>query len=105
MIQGDVMPAKAKNTVKKVRKNVKKTNLTKLYNHMHKMSIDAVDSEVIKRFKILIDACEEDLLKANIDTLIAEPKSADTSIFPEGFQPYVKHYVFMIKRDKNLKKA
>ena len=99
------MPAKAKSTVKKVRKNVKKTNLTKLYNHMHKMSIDAVDSEVIKRFKVLIDACEEDLPKAIIDGLIAEPKGADTSVFPEGLQPYVKHYVFMIKRDKNQKKA
>ncbi len=99
------MPAKAKSTVKKVRKNIKKTNLTKLYNHMHKMSIDAVDSEVIKRFKVLIDACEEDLPKAIIDTLISEPKGADTSVFPEGLQPYVKHYVFMIKRDKNQKKA
>lgn len=99
------MPPKAKSTVKKVRKNVKKTNLTKLYNHMHKMSVDAVDSEVIKRFKVLIDACEEDLPKAVIDTLIAEPKGADTSVFPEGLQPYVKHYVFMVKRDKNQKKA
>jgi hypothetical protein len=99
------MPAKAKSTVKKVRKNVKKTNLTKLYNHMHKMSLDAVDSEVIKRFKVLIDACEEDLPKAVIDTLISEPKGTDTSVFPEGFQPYVKHYIFMVKRDKNQKKA
>jgi len=99
------MPAKAKSAVKKVRKNVKKTNLTKLYNHMHKMSLDAVDSEVIKRFKVLIDACEEDLPKATIDTLIGEPKGADTSVFPEGFQPYVKHYIFMIKREKNQKKA
>mgnify|MGYP001355726959 FL=1 len=99
------MPAKAKSTVKKVRKNVKKTNLTKLYNHMHKMALDAVDSEVIKRFKVLIDACEEDLPKAIIDTLISEPKSSDTSVFPEGLQPYVKHYVFMIKREKNQKKA
>jgi len=99
------MPPKAKSTVKKIRKNVKKTNLTKLYNHMHKMSLDAVDSEVIKRFKVLIDACEEDLPKAVIDTLISEPKSSDTSVFPEGFQPYVKHYVFMIKREKSQKKA
>lgn len=99
------MPAKAKSTVKKIRKNVKKTNLTKLYNHMHKMSLDAVDSEVIKRFKVLIDACEEDLPKAVIDALITDPKGSDTSVFPEGLQPYVKHYIFMIKRDKNQKKA
>ena len=72
---------------------------------MHKMSVDAVDTEVIKRFKILIDACEEDLPKAIIDSLIIDPKGSDTSVFPEGLQPYVKHFIFMVKRDKNQKKA
>lgn len=98
------MPPKAKSTVKKVRKNVKKTNLTRLYTHMHKMSIDAVDSEVIKRFKVLIDACEEDLPRVVIDTLINDSKGSDSSVFPEGLQPYVKHYIFMVKREKNQKK-
>ena len=99
------MPPKAKSTAKKVRKNIKKTNLIRLYNHMHKISVDAVDSEIVKRFKVLIDACEEDLAKSIIDTLISDPKTADTSVFPEGLQPYVKHYVFMVKREKNQKKA
>jgi tRNA A37 methylthiotransferase MiaB len=99
------MPTKAKNTAKKVRKNVRKTNLTKLYNHMNKMSQDAVDSEVMKKFKVLIDSAEEDLSKIIIDSLISDPKTSDTSIFPEGLQPYVKHFIFMKKRDKNLKKV
>ena len=98
------MPAKAKSTAKKVRKNIKKTNLTKLYNQMHKMSLDAVDNEIIKRFKILIDASEEDVPKIDIDQLVSDPKSTDTSTFPEGLQPYVKHYIFMTKRDKSQKK-
>jgi len=99
------MPTKAKNTTKKVRKNVKKTNLTKLYNHMNKMSHDAVDSEVLKKFKVLIDSAEEDLPKVVIDSLISDPKASDASIFPEGLQPYVKHFIFMKKRNKNPKKA
>lgn len=98
------MPAKAKSTAKKVRKNTKKTNLTKLYNQMHKMSLDAVDNEIIKRFKVLIDASEEDVPKNDIDQLLSDPKNTDTSLFPEGIQPYVKHYVFMTKRDKSQKK-
>jgi len=103
------MPAKAKSasskTVKaKSRKNVKKTNLTRLYNQMNKMSSDAVDNEIMKRFKVLIDACEEDLPRVHIDALISEPKSADTSVFPEGLLPYVKHFVYMVKRDKSSKK-
>jgi len=97
------MPTKA-SAVKKVRKNVKKTNLTKLYNHMSKMSQDAVDSEIIKKFKMLIDAAEEDLPKVIIDPLLSDPKTSDTSAFPEGLQPYVKHFVFMKKRIKNLPK-
>ena len=89
------MPAKAKSTTKKTRKNTKKTNLTRLYNHMHKMSLDAVDNEIIKRFKILIDASEEDVPKTDVDQLLSDPKSTDTSVFPEGLQPYVRHYVLM----------
>ncbi len=98
------MPARAKSTVKKVRKNTKKTNLTKLYNQMHKMAVDAVDNEIIKRFKVLIDSSEEDVSKNDVDQLMGDPKSADTSLFPEGLQPYVKHYVFMTKRNKSQKK-
>ena len=99
------MPTKAKSAAKKTKKNVKKTNLTKLYNHMNKMSQDAVDSEVIKKFKVLIDSTEEDISKVVVDSLISDPKAYDTSVFPEGLQPYVKHFVFMKKRVKNLQKA
>lgn len=108
------MPVKAKSTTSKSkaarqkpaksRKNIKKTNLTRLYNHMHKLSSDAVDNEIMKRFKTLIDACAEDLPKIHIDALISEPRSADTSVFPEGLLPYVKHFVYMVKRDKMNKK-
>lgn len=103
------MPVKAKTASSKTRttksrKNIKKTNLTRLYNLMHKMSTDAVDNEIMKRFKVLIDACEEDLPKVHIDALISEPKNADTSVFPEGLLPYVKHFIYMVKRDKSNKK-
>ena len=94
--------AKAKTT--KSRKNIKKTNLTRLYNQMHKLASDAVDNEIMKRFKVLIDAVEEDLPKTHIDALISEPKSADISVFPEGLLPYVKHFIYMVKRDKVSKK-
>ena len=97
------MPPKAKSTTTKVRKNTKKTNLTKLYNQMHKMSLDAVDNEIIKRFKILIDASEDDVSKNDVDQLMNDPKNSDASIFPEGLQPYVRHYIFMSKRQKNQK--
>ena len=99
------MPTKGKSAEKKVKKNIRKTNLTKLYNNMNKMSQDAVDSEIIKKFKVLIDSAEEDLQKIMIDELISDPMASDTSIFPEGLQPYVKHFIFMKKRIKNSQKA
>jgi len=95
------MPAGAKKTTSKTtRKTIrkKKTNLTRLYTTMNKLTVDAVDNEIMRRFKLLIDASEEDLPKAEIDALIKEPSSAEPSVFPEGLQPYIKHYLFMTKR-------
>lgn len=97
------MPVAGNKTGKKAKKNVKKTNLLRLYNRMTKLTSDAVDNEIVKRFKILIDASEEDLPKIEIDTVLNDPNNTDTHAFPEGLQPYVKHYIFMVKRDNNMK--
>ena len=94
--------AKAKTT--KSRKNIKKTNLTKLYNQMHKLASDAVDNEIMKRFKVIIYAAEEYLPKIHIDALLGEPKSADISVLPERLLTYVKHFIYMVKRDRVNKK-
>ncbi len=93
------MPAGVKRTTKKAIKK-KKTNLSRLYVTMNKLVIDAVDNEIMKRFKLLIDASEEDLPKIEIDSLIKSPESSDSSLFPEGLQPYIKHYLFMTKRNR-----
>ncbi len=78
----------------------KKTNLNKLYKAMNKLTVDAVDNEVMKRLKMLIDSSEDDMPKTTIDALIAKPMSATPSTFPEGLQPYIKHFIFMNKRSK-----
>lgn len=92
------MPAGAKKTTKATRR--KKTNLNRLYSNMNKLTVDAVDNEIMRRFKLLIDASEEDMPKIVIDSLLANPSSSDPSVFPEGLQPYIKHYIFMSKRNK-----
>ncbi|MFA5518754.1 MAG: hypothetical protein WDA74_05800 [Spirochaetota bacterium] len=97
------MPVTGNKTGKKTRKNARKTNLLRLYNRMTKLTSDAVDNEIVKRFKILIDASEEDLPKIEIDTLLNDHNNIDTHAFPEGLQPYVKHYIFMVKRENNIK--
>ncbi|MCU0848948.1 MAG: hypothetical protein MUD12_13765 [Spirochaetes bacterium] len=84
----------------KSKKRKKKTNLLRLYMEMNKLSSDAVDREVIKRFKVIIDTCEEDITKTNLMSILREPKGVDVSSFDEIFQPYIKHYVFLYKRYK-----
>jgi len=79
----------------------RKTNLLKLYTAMTKMVIDAVDKEVVKRFKIIIDSAERDITKATLTEITKHNTMIDVSLFGEGLQPYVKHYIFMKKRESD----
>ncbi|MBN1533555.1 MAG: hypothetical protein JXA20_12880 [Spirochaetes bacterium] len=88
----------AKNAVKK-----KKHNLLKIYTEMNKMSLDAVDREVLKRFKIIIDTCEEDITKVSMNLVLKDPKNVNISSFHESIQPYIKHYLFLSKRNQKKK--
>jgi hypothetical protein len=85
------MPEK-KNTSKK------KGNLLKLYGLMNRMVRDAVDKEVVKRFKTIIDTSEEDISKTMLRDILKDYQRVEISSFREALQPYIKHYVFMMKR-------
>jgi hypothetical protein len=82
------------------RKSKKKSNLSRLCLEMNKLTRDAVDKEVTKRFKILIETTEEDITKVSLNQILKDPKDVDLSIFHESLQPYIKHYLFMAKRNK-----
>jgi len=82
------------------KKKKKNTNLLKLHGEMNKMSIDAVDREILRRFKIIIDTNEEDISKMKLQVVLKEPKSIDLKDYHESLQPYIKHYIFMLKRVK-----
>ncbi len=99
------MPGKTKGAVKvKTAKRTKKDNLSRLYAEMNKLSNDAVDREVIKRFKIIIDTCENDITKKILSSVLRDPHGVDISSFDEILQPYIKHYVFLYKRNASEKK-
>lgn len=82
----------------------KKVNLLKLYSEMNKLQNDAVDKEVIKRFKIIIDTSEEDITKKSLHLILKEPKSVNILEFNDSLQPYIKHYIFLLKRSMRIKK-
>jgi hypothetical protein len=88
----------------KAKIKTKKVNLLKLYSEMNKLSNDAVDKEVIKRFKIIIDTSEEDITKKSLHLILKEPKSVNIAEFSDSLQPYIKHYLFLSKRSKRIKK-
>lgn len=94
-----------KSEIRPSKVRTKKVNLLKLYSEMNKLSNDAVDKEVIKRFKIIIDTIEEDITKKSLLLIIKEPKSVTVTEFHDSLQPYIKHYLFLMKRNKRIKKA
>ena len=82
-------------------KGKKRNNLLKLCNEMGKYVIDANDKEIIKRFKTTItSATEDDISKTRLDIILKTPKEVVINEYSEGIQPYIKHYLFMIKRKK-----
>ncbi|MBN2077973.1 MAG: hypothetical protein JW838_03350 [Spirochaetes bacterium] len=100
-----VKKASFKSETKSSKTKIKKVNLLKLYSEMNKLSLDAVDKEVIKRFKIIIDTIEEDITKKSLLQILRDPKSVIASEFGDALQPYIKHYLFLDKRNKRAKKA
>jgi hypothetical protein len=84
----------------RAKKSKRKTNLLRLCTEMNRVALDAVDKEVTKRFKTLIDTSEEDITKASLELILKQSKDVVISSFHESLQPYIKHYLFMVKRER-----
>ncbi len=84
-------------------KTKRKENLLKLISHMNKLANDAVDREITKRFKTIVDTLEKDITKLNLKTILSDSKNVDLYSFDESIQPYIKHYLFMFKRNSKNK--
>ncbi len=96
------MPVK-KDAKKTQSKGKRKTNLLKLCTVMNKLAVDAVDKEVVKRFRTVIDSAEEDLSKNVVNQIINQSEELELTTVPEMFHPYIKHYLFMKKRNTKKK--
>lgn len=88
--------SKLKNRLKKLRK---KNNLHRLCVEMNRLVIDANDKEYVRRFKTLIDTSAEEITKSSLDQILNRPNEVDISALSESLQPYIKHYIFMVKRN------
>jgi hypothetical protein len=81
----------------------KKPNLKKLLSKMDAMSCDAIDREVVKRFKILIETSNLDIPKTMLDEMLKSTKNIDISSIDENIQPYIRHFLLMLKRETKNK--
>jgi hypothetical protein len=72
--------------------------LDKLIGQMEDLSTDAVDAEVCKRFRLLLETNE---INVNADVLkkfTANPQDTDLSVFGDDIRPFLRHFRFMHKR-------
>lgn len=70
---------------------------------MEKEAVDAVDSEVCKRFRQMVETEELIVSAADIKSLMQNPEKMDPSSFPEGVVPFLRHYRFMKKRKSEVR--
>ena len=94
----------SKKAAKTSRTNKKKTNLLRLHAEMIKLIVDAVDREIVKRFKIIVDTGDDDITKQSLLAILKEPDTINPMLYEERLQPYIKHYLFMLKRKANKNK-
>lgn len=92
-------------SITKKQQQKRKNNLLKLCTEMSKYAEDANDKEIVKRFKTSItSAVNEDISKTSLNLIIKNPEEVEIGDFSENIQPYLKHYMFMVNREKNRNK-
>lgn len=106
------MPEKVKSKAKSTKKTAtastnkkkkKKANLNRLLSEMTKLSVDANDREICKRFKAIMDSSNDDITKVALDGILKNTTGIDISNYHESLHPYIKHYIYMVKRSKTEK--
>ncbi|GBF51933.1 hypothetical protein LPTSP4_34710 [Leptospira ryugenii] len=77
----------------------KRIAFQKFLNAMRKLSTEVNDSEICKRLEILMATSKDDLPIAQVNALLADPRSFDPKAIPEPYTQYVRHFIYMFKRN------
>ncbi|MBI3395438.1 MAG: hypothetical protein HY042_06360 [Spirochaetia bacterium] len=81
---------------------------SKLLSAMRKMVREVNDQEICRRLEILMNSEKEDIALPLIRRVLEMPPDFDAREVPEPYTQYVKHYMYMIKRetrDKNKERT
>lgn len=78
------------------------SGVQKLLAAMRKMIREVNDREICNRLEILASSEKEDIPQNVIKELLENPLNFDVSKIKEPYVQYVKHYIFMVKRENRL---
>ncbi|WP_166669665.1 phosphatidylinositol phospholipase [Leptospira meyeri] len=77
----------------------KRVAFQKFLNAMRKLSTEVNDSEICKRLEILMATSKDDLPLAHVNQLLQDAKNFDPKTIPEPYTQYVRHFIYMVKRN------
>jgi hypothetical protein len=80
--------------------NLNKQGFNKLIEAMKKLSVDVNDREICKKLETLMLTSKDDLSLPIIKILLTSPLEFDTRDIPEPYGQYVKHFIYMVKRNE-----
>ncbi|XDD48434.1 hypothetical protein AB3N60_19030 [Leptospira sp. WS39.C2] len=80
----------------------KRVAFQKFLNAMRKLSTEVNDSEICKRLEILMATSKDDLPLALVNQLLQEPKDFDPKAIHEPYTQYVRHFIYMVKRNGRI---
>ncbi|MEQ8353772.1 MAG: hypothetical protein RH862_20005 [Leptospiraceae bacterium] len=73
--------------------------VARLLSAMKKLNREVNDQEICRRLEILINSEKEDLPPSFVKSLLESPADFDPSAVSEPYTQYVKHYLYMVKRE------
>ncbi|AKP28169.1 conserved hypothetical protein [Leptospira interrogans serovar Manilae] len=79
---------------------VKRSSFQKLLNAMKKMSLEVNDYEICRRLETIMMTSKEDLSQVVVKSLLDNPLDFDPKTLPEPYGQYIRHFVYMVKRNK-----
>ncbi|WP_165780266.1 phosphatidylinositol phospholipase [Leptospira saintgironsiae] len=81
---------------------IKRTSFQRLLNAMKKVTSEVNDHEILRRLETLMVTSKEDLNQTVVRSLLENPLDFDPKSVPEPYAQYVRHFVYMVKRNKKM---
>ena len=79
-----------------------KQAFNKLLESMKGLCNEVNDQEICRRLETLMHTSKDDLSQFSVSQLLENPLDFDPREIPEPYTMYVKHFIYMVKRNEKL---